>query len=186
MACSVGAALALLLLVGCGGSSPGGAPVERAAPRGVQLTCDDRPLGAVRGGGGAGSIRLGPVELLGLGRLGGAGVARRGGAKVPLLVEPDTAVTIRIDAPRDSVAFIPQPLGVFPPGRPYAPLPPEASATLTVAACAPAPGADSRVYLPSFVAIARPACARLEVEGGDGGGAARTVSFGAGPCRRRA
>jgi hypothetical protein len=46
------------------------------------------------------------------------------------------------------------------------------------------PGAA--VTMPSFVAIARPACARVEVEDDQGRVASRTVSFGTGGCSRAA
>jgi hypothetical protein len=129
-----------------------------------------------------GSITLGPVELVGVARLGDVQVALRGGVKVPLLVQPNEAVTIRIVAPKDALAFIPQPEGTFPPGRPSMPLPDGSARTLTTDACAPRVGADPRLPLPSFVAIARPACARIEVRDARGRVASRTVSFGAGRC----
>ena len=151
----------LVCATGCGGDDP----PERLAtpPAGIRLTCDYviPPQGPPRSV--PGSIMLGPVELVGLGRLGDPSFVRRGGVKIPLLVEPGQAVAIRIVAPRGSLAFIPQPLGVFPPGRPSSPLPEEASSTLTAEGCAPSPGPDPRVFLPSFIAIARPACARFEV-----------------------
>jgi hypothetical protein len=84
------------------------------------LTCEDAIPPSGRERPSPGSIQLGPVEFLGLGRLGGAQVARRGGVKVPLLVEPGEPATIRIERVGDALAFVEleQPAGVFPPGRP--------------------------------------------------------------------
>lgn len=186
MRCALATSVLLLCAAGCGGDPP-----ERRAelaPEGVRLTCDD----AIVAGGGLprgpprstrGSITLGPVELAGLGRLHDPSFARRGGVKIPLLIEPWQAVTIRIVAPRGALGFIPQPLGVFPPGRPSSPLPEESSSTLTTEGCAPRPGPDPRSFLPSFIAIARPACARFEVRDSRGRVARTTVSVGAGRCR---
>jgi hypothetical protein len=173
---------ALLCAAGCGGDPP-----ERRAeppPAGVRLTCDDAIQGAGPPRATRGSITLGPVELAGLGRLRDSSIARRGGVKIPLLVEPWNAVTIRIVAPRGALGFIPHPPRVFPPGRPSSPLPEDSSSTLTTEGCAPRPGSDPRSFLPSFVAIARPACARFEVRDARGSVARRTVSIGAGgSCR---
>jgi hypothetical protein len=185
MRCALVTSVVMLSAAGCGGDPP-----ERRAeppPAGIRLTCDDAiamtgPPRAARG-----SITLGPVALGGLGRLRDSSFARRGGVKIPLLIEPWHAVTIRIVAPRGALGFIPQPLGVFPPGRPSSPLPAESSSTLVIEGCAPRPGSDPRSFLPSFVAIARPACARFEVRDAGGGVARRTVSVGdAGRCRDRA
>jgi hypothetical protein len=174
----------LLFAAGCGGDDD---PPDRreTPPQGVRLRCDEAPISA---GDGAprstrGSITLGPVELAGLGRLDDPSVARRGGVKIPLLVEPWESATIRIIAPRGALGFIPQPPGVFPPGRPSSPLPENASSTLTTEGCAPRPGSEPRSFLPSFIAIARPACARFEVRDARGSVARRSVSIGAGSCR---
>jgi hypothetical protein len=172
----------LLFAAGCGGDDD---PPDRreTPPQGVRLTCDDAILAGGPPRAARGSIRLGPVELAGLGRLRDPSFVRRGGVKIPLLVEPWEAATIRIIAPRGALGFIPQPPGVFPPGRPSSPLPENASSTLITEGCAPRAGPDPRPFLPSFIAIARPACARFEVRDARGSVARRSVSIGAGSCR---
>jgi hypothetical protein len=132
------------------------------------------------------SVRIGPVTFLDARRAARAPLARRGGTKLPVLLEPNRDVTIAIAGEaRDAAGFVAHYNG-FPPGP--GPVPDNAYAALRLEGCPPtprevriAPEIDG-VFFATFMAIARDACVPLEVTPDRGRVIRRVVSLGAGRC----
>lgn len=132
------------------------------------------------------SLQIGPVTFLDVRRAARAPLARRGGAKFPVLLEPDRDVTIAIGREaRDAAGFVALYNG-FPAGP--GPVPENAYAAVHLEGCPPmprearvAPEIDG-VFFATFMAIARDACVPLEVTPDGGRMVRRIVSLGAGRC----
>jgi len=132
------------------------------------------------------SLRIGPVILLDVRRAAREPLASRGGAKLPVLLEPNRNVTIAIGAEaRDAVGFV-KPTNPFPTGP--GSVPESAYAAVHLQGCPPIPR-DVRVapeidgtFFATFIAIARNACVPLEVAPDRGRTIRRVVSRGAGRC----
>jgi hypothetical protein len=188
----------LVLAVAVGLTACGGGTAERhatPAPRPAALRVQQ--LSCAAGFGGAKpewfraryprwSLRIGPVTFLDVRRAAREPLARRGGTKLPVLLEPNRNVTIVIGADlRDAVGFV-RPTNPFPSGP--GSVPEAAYAAVRLHGCPPIPR-EMRVapeidgtFFATFIAIARNACVPLEVIPDGARTIRRVVSLGAGRC----
>jgi hypothetical protein len=134
------------------------------------------------------SLRIGPVTFLDVRRRGAHAartpLARRGGAKFPVLLEPNRSVSIAIarESRHRRLRDPHQPLRRSAP----APVPDNAYAAVHLQGCPPiprgarlAPNIDG-TFFATFMAIARDACVPLEVTPDGEATIRRVVSLGAG------